>query len=376
MKRINPAKKEWMTRQAEASFLHRQSRKNKSYNRYRHITIDPSIPPRKRNAVDLEVPRIFCLTKHYDETVSFLGKFRATSLQSNIQVRLRLEECQKITPPAMLLLLAEVHRSRLLRGPNAVTGTYPSDPALLRRMCHTGFFDLLQIKSPIKSERTFPMEYIKFRTGVKLEARSARELRNSMLGDAIKMRVRAKNQLQRGVTEAMLNALQHAYPHKDQRYRPARDRWWLTGHYHRPSGNLSVMFCDLGVGIPSTLPRKHSMERLRQLASLLPGVPPDDGAMILAGMKVGRTSTGKYHRGKGLNDLRQFIDQANGGELKIYSRAGEYSYTSSTSETHKTHGSAVGGTLIVWTVPIKNIAELITEHDDDDGDIQNIEPIQ
>lgn len=115
------------------------------------------------------------------------------------------------------------------------------------------------------------------------------------------------------------------------------------------------------------------MERLRQLASLLPGVKPDDGAMIYAGMRVGRTSTLKSHRGKGLNDLRQFVDQAGNGELAIYSKAGEYRYTSATMESYKTNSLAVPGTLIVWTVPIKSVADGLDHEDDDNGEIEDID---
>lgn len=371
MKRIDVKKKAFFVRQGLARFEHRQSRRNKFYSGYRHVYVDRAVPPRKRDFFDIEVPAVLCLTRRYDETARFLKTIRTESMRSNIPIRLRLEDCQKITPPAMLLMLAEVNRARLLRGVHAVTGTYPRDTVLLRRMCHTGFFDLLQIKSPIKSERTFPMEYIKFKSGSKLKAESARELRNSLLGEAITMRVRARKQLQRGVTEAMLNALQHAYPEGKLRDAAVQDRWWLTGHYHKPTGNLSIMFCDLGVGIPHTLPRKHAMEYLRQLASLLPGVKADDGAMIYAGMRVGRSSTRKGNRGKGLNDLRQFIGQAGSGELRIFSRSGEYWYTATDGEGYRTNSYAVQGTLIVWTVPLKAVIDGLEDRNGKESDIEN-----
>lgn len=375
MRHLPNARKAFLVRQGISKFEHEQKRKGKGYAGYRHINVDRTVPRRKRVFKEIEVPTVLCLSRKYDETARFFNQLRAAAMTSTIPVRLRLEDCQKITPPAMLLMLAEVNRARMLRGRDAVTGTYPKDTVLLRRMCHTGFFDLLQIRSPIRTDRTFPMEYIKFKTGSKLKAESARELRNSLLGDGITMRVRARKQLQRGVTEAMLNALQHAYPDTKLRDASVRDRWWLTGHYHKPTGNLSIMFCDLGVGIPHTLPRKHTIEHLRQLASLLPGIKPDDGAMIYAGMKVGRSSTRQGHRGKGLNDLRQFIDQAGSGELRIFSRRGEYWYTSPAKEEYRTNGHTVQGTLIVWTVPLRAVTDGLEDEHGKHSNLENIDAV-
>lgn len=335
-------------------FWRRHNRRGRVYanTRYLPIVVDNN---RRPEFIDVFVPQLLCLETRFDECASLLQKLRMTVEHAKVTVRLRLEECESIRPSALLVLLAEVHRAQILRGKKALTGTYPEDQTLLKRMCDMGFFELLNIKSPLKSQRTFPMEYIKFRSGTKLESESAKELRESLLGDKIAMNTMARKQLQRGVIEAMLNALQHAYPPTRMNLGDAHNRWWLCGHYHRPSKRLSIMFCDLGVGIPRTLPRRYPLEMIRGALSLLPGVRPDDGAMIYAGMEIGRTRTRKGHRGKGLNDLRQFIDQAGAGEMHIYSRRGRYSYTSGGGESHDTLDAELGGTLIRWTVPIDRV---------------------
>lgn len=366
MKKTDITRKTLIIRISVKKHESKLKRKNKPYRPIGHVASQGHKRKAKRNYKLIKLPTILCLKTNYKETSDFLVAFRKNYTKTKTTIILDFENCQKITPPAMLLLLAEVHRGRLLRGVNAITGTYPKNHTLLKRMCDTGFFELLEIKSPLSSAKTFPMEYIKFRSGTKLVAESARQLRESLLGENIKMKIKPRNQLQRGVSEAMLNALQHAYPETHRDFKDVGDRWWLTGHYHQPTRNLSIMFCDLGVGIPATLPRKHTAEHLRSFISVLPGVKPDDGAMIFAGMRVGRSSTQKQHRGKGLNDLRGFIDKAGAGELKIYSRAGEYSYTSSNEEPYKTNDTPVQGTLIVWTVPIHLVTEGLRDENDDD----------
>lgn len=314
-------------------------------------------PKSPKEYSDFIVPEVLCLDSVFNESVIFFNSIRSQAMVTKTTIRLQFENCKLIRPSAMLLLLAEVHRARLLRGNNVLTGTYPKDTKLLRRMCDMGFFSMLGIKSPIESIRTFPMEYIKFRSGTQLDASSAKELRNSLLGARITMIPAARSKLQRGIVEAMLNAKQHAYPNDNNglSYTQVQNRWWICGNYHRPSKRLSIMFCDLGVGIPRTLPRRYAIEHIRKLLSLVPGIRPDDGAMIYAGMTIGRTQTKLTHRGKGLNDLTKFIDQAGAGELKIYSRRGIYRYTSPSNDSFLTLDHAIGGTLIHWTVPIDKV---------------------
>ena len=370
MKSVPRARRPRLTNLADERFRRRNSRKHRTYasTRYLPVVVDEKRP---QKFTDVLVPPVLCLEAHYEACASFLYELRSTVETSKVTVRLRLEGCKTIRPAALLMLLAEVHRARLLRGDKALTGTYPEDPALLKRMCDMGFFEVLNIRSPVRSDQTFPMEYIKFKSGTQLEAESARALRESLLGEKIAMNTQPRKQLQRGVTEAMLNALQHAYPETAIHLGEAHKRWWLCGHYHRPSKRLSILFCDLGVGIPKTLPRRYPMEMVRKVLSLFPGVRPDDGAMIYAGMEIGRTRTKKEHRGKGLNDLRQFIDKAEAGEMHIYSRRGRYSYTSGGNESHKTFSAELGGTLIRWTVPINRVTNWSGDPDEGNANDQD-----
>lgn len=351
---------------ANKRYRRHQARSNVRYDpskRMRHIP--QSWNTRKRERYDLTVPPELCLDTQYAATAAFFLKIRQSVRSTTVTIRLRFEDCLRVKPTALLLLLAEVHRARLLRGANVLTGTYPKDPALLRRMCAMGFFHLIGIKSPIEAPRTFPMEYIRFRSGTILVEKSARALRESLLGDAIQMETKARKKLQRGVSEAMLNALQHAYPQKLVPQMSIRNRWWLCGHYHRPTKKLSIMFCDLGVGIPKTLPRRYPWERIRGALSLLPGMSPDDGAMIFAGMSLGRTRTKQENRGKGLNDLRHFIDQAGAGDIQIFSSKGFYQYTGEGKESYESRDTPIAGTLIRWTVPIDRVTNWTGNVDDD-----------
>jgi len=138
--------------------------------------------------------------------------------------------------------------------------------------------------------------------------------------------------------------------------------------------DLTITFCDLGVGIPRTLPKLYPMEMVRAVLSLLPGVKPNDGDMIRAGMELGRSATKERHRGKGLNDLRKFIDFAKAGELYVFSNRGRYRYAAGSVESVENYDKSIGGTLLKWTVPMASVTdwkgdadELISEENSADN---------
>jgi len=126
----------------------------------------------------------------------------------------------------------------------------------------------------------------------------------------------------------------------------------MLGHVHAEQQEVRVVFMDQGIGIPRHLPRKHTMEHIRAMLSLLPGFEPDDAQMIRASMLVGRTSTGLTNRGKGMKQLRKILEEAGAGKLRILSNAGEYEYTGSRAERLTNYSDSIRGTLIEWRVPL------------------------
>ena len=324
---------------------------------YSDRRMSPVAMKRRGEWIDLMVPETLCLDTNYDETVGLVRQMRILALRQRRPVRLVFESVKQVKASALLLVLAEIHRCRLVRGHSLVTGTYPNDVKLERMLTAMGFFDVLGVRKRVEVKRTYPMNYIKFSSGDRLKEHEARKLRTELLGDKIEMQIKPRKRLQRAITEAMLNAIQHAYPKETLRSNPGRNRWWLGGTYNRKTKDLTVMFCDLGVGIPATVTRLYLIEHIRAALSLLPGIKVDDGQMIAAAMALGRTRTGEQGRGKGLNDLRKFIDQAGGGELKIFSKKGSYTYFAGGKELSANYQYSIGGTLIRWRVPIANVTD-------------------
>jgi hypothetical protein len=308
--------------------------------------------PAPEYRLSLLAPKHLDLITNYDETAEFIRDVRIAANKGQ-KVLMDFEQSERIGPTALLALLSEIHRCRLIHDRDRVVGTYPKSPALERLMVRTGFFDLLGVKSKLKvPPSTYPVEYIRFQSDNRLDTSQPKKLREELLGDQVTMHPKARSRLFRAITEAMINVGQHAYPDYAAKTNPMKGRWWIAGHINKNKKELMVTFCDLGVGIPETLPRIYAWERIYSVLATLPGIKPDDGQMIRAGMMLGRSRTRQEHRGRGLNDLRSFIDIAGAGELYILSRKGRYRYRAGQDEEVFNSRISIGGTLIRWSVPL------------------------
>ncbi|WP_125468860.1 ATP-binding protein [Methylomagnum ishizawai] len=166
--------------------------------------------------------------------------------------------------------------------------------------------------------------------------------------------------LYRGVSEAMTNVSQHAYldSGRDGLDFANEKGWWMF--CREDDEHIFVAFCDLGIGIPETLPRTQDQSLLNALLEKLFGVGKlTDGALIKAAIEIKRSRTQKRHRGKGLLDMLKAIEMIQGGRLSILSNRGGYTYILNNSgrEEVKTFKRSILGTLILWTIPLQKPAE-------------------
>ena len=157
----------------------------------------------------------------------------------------------------------------------------------------------------------------------------------------------------RGVTEAMTNCQHHAYIDIRPDGLNARDEpreWWMFSQ--EKDGCLMVVFCDLGIGIPGSLPMKKPSlwRRVTTFGSNL------DAHAIQEAIADSRTRTGKHHRGKGLKQLIDVVSSTSKGKVNIFSNKGCYTLQSGKEYISQFRGSILG-TLIQWSVPIGDLTD-------------------
>lgn len=155
-----------------------------------------------------------------------------------------------------------------------------------------------------------------------------------------------------GLGEAMTNAIHHAYDDIRQDglgYKGSSD-WWMFSQ--EKDGYLSVVFCDLGIGIPTTLPLK----RPGIWQKLIMRIPtPTDGDCIREAIIEGRTRTGLSGRGYGLGNIVDVVENIPNGIVNVYSNKGRYDSRKNT-QYPSDYTDSIFGTLISWYVPMKSLS--------------------
>jgi hypothetical protein len=159
------------------------------------------------------------------------------------------------------------------------------------------------------------------------------------------------NGLFRGLSEAMTNAIHHAYLEvRDDglNFKPQSSDWWMFSQARQ--GYLSVVFCDLGIGIPRTLPiQKPGV--FQQIFALM-GRPPSDSACIEGAIEDSRTRTHQPERGKGLGNIVDVVSELNDGVVMVFSNRGQYHMKNGSTLKLKNYRDSILGTLIFWRVPL------------------------
>ena len=149
--------------------------------------------------------------------------------------------------------------------------------------------------------------------------------------------------------EAMTNTVHHAYLDIRQDglfYQPAGGNWWMFSQAR--DGMLSVVFCDLGVGIPNTLPLKKK-SLFNKIVAL--GLSGSDAACIEQAVEDTRSRTNMSGRGHGLGNIVNVVCQHSKGNVTILSNRGCYSLRDGKPARYDFKESIMG-TLISWRIPL------------------------
>lgn len=297
-------------------------------------------PPKKRNRKNknyippLEAPAKLDIyrSKNYRKFVEFIEEFRRLAKQRTKKIFISFKNTQRITAAAGLLLVAET--DRIVRAfpevsikcsfpPILSEGRYKASHNLVESaLKQIGFFKLINQHSNKLTNQSSVRRWRQL-SGNTTDGSLAASLLGSLSEVLSKQ---AQRKMYRGAIEAIANCVEHAYPeYRKDGFGTNDDRWWMLVGVDED--DISVIVCDLGVGIPETLPRKHPETLISKIFDKFGIKDQSDGELIRASTYIRRTRTELTNRGKGGQDFRSIVDTFPSAQLSIRSNRGAFTLT-------------------------------------------------
>lgn len=307
--------------------------------------------------------------RDHERTVDFLKDLRF-KISRNSKVRICFRDTKRITAAGGILFIAELDRLvkafpavkfSCIRPPVQHDAKYGNESYVTEGVLNQiGFFKLVRL-----AEKALP-EYPtvscwKHSQGSVAEGAIAGELLNHVNEQ---LSTHDRKRLYRGAIEAISNCVDHAYPYPRPDGLGINDRrWWMFVGIMME--RLVVCVCDLGVGIPATVPKKHPMEKVMAVLEKLNVKGTRDSEWIQASTYLSKSRTEQKHRGKGGKDIRELLQYYKGARLSIFSNKGCFKDWNSAKRISNDsvplamldeQKKSIQGTIIEWTVPLEELS--------------------
>lgn len=305
---------------------------------------------------------------HRDKLLRAISMIRANLAVAGRPVLLDFSAVEKIYPEGMLLLSAEITRCKELKRHKRckLRVRLPRNPKCAAVLKQIG---LLDIARPLAGRRQDLDVHLKDEDVVEWRYAMGQAVSTAAFDEIIPAAMAAGDNneqalLYAGFSEAMQNCHDHAYLEErgDGLRGYGNTRWWCFSQ--RREGKLSVVVCDLGIGIPRAFPMNPGHRAFLSwcIAGLRQGLTSFQGRndhpeIIEAAFQYTRTRTGLSNRGKGLTNIRNVIEkieEPGRWTLTIMSGRGGWFISRTDGVTSKKRldfKSPLLGTLIAWTIP-------------------------
>lgn len=302
----------------------------------------------------IHAPRIFAIDTNdrREKLSSFLHKIRINLVLRGKGICIDFSASKQFVADGMLLFVAELNRAMQLSGNRLIVRCVPPKKNKLRQVLQQiGLFRIFKYRYTGVRSHDEDVVHWRFAKGIKVEGSTYEHLLgpyNGRITEAL------QSKLYVGLVEGMKNVRHHAHlqTRKDS-LNVSNDiqNWWMFSQER--DGFLSVLLCDLGVGIPDTLPVVHhdaysALVRRLQLKS----AQLNDSEIINEATQLMATRTGKDYRGRGLGQMVNAITKEFSGKVHIYSNRGCYTNDSGTIQLRE-YANSILGTLVYWKVPLR-----------------------
>jgi len=261
------------------------------------------------------------------------------------KVTLDFSLAEKMHAEGTLLFLAELKRLlRHVKGEVEIDCILPHNNKVAQVLKQVGVLDLLGVTAPIVPVDHDVVNW-KAAHGTQVLGEKYDDILQQYDGDIAEL---LQDKLYTGITEAMTNVINHAYDFSRDdglNVAPMKEWWMFSQQQH---GHLTIVFCDLGAGIPRTLPMKRPgvWRRIVNLGRT------SDSDVIRHAVEDSVSRTMKDYRGKGLGQIVRVVSGITGATVNIFSNRGVHSVKCGVKPQSVTYSDSILGTLIYWRIPL------------------------
>ncbi len=287
----------------------------------------------------------------------FLTTLRATCSQDLL---IDMSGVRRMIVDAALLFKAELSRLTELHGIR-IEAIAPTSHRTQQVLKQTGIDQLLNLHIELEPVRE---DVIHWRIAEGPRAGVDPRLLEPMMEDIEKVTGLATHPVYQGIIESIGNCAEHAYKnHPDVTWRmPGNPSWWVFQQVK--DCVLTVVVCDLGIGVNRALPLTLAGEQglLRKLLHFVRQTKGEDARALLAAMEYGRSSTGLQQRGKGMKNAHAVINDHGEGDFYAISNKGFYVYQKASPSTEGKYRTvklrhSIHGTILGWRLPLEQTSQ-------------------
>jgi hypothetical protein len=281
----------------------------------------------------------------------FLTELRRAFAQQSRAVCVDFSATQKLFPEGMLLLYSELDRLRTLFPAKEVRCIPSPNKTVDGVLQHLGVYAMVNHLSESAPEGDDVVGW-KVHYGM--------DVNGDVFGppiEALGLKTEHTSGLFKGVSEAVTNVRHHAHlaERKDGLQLPGPRKWWMF--IHESEQRLYVAVCDLGIGIPRSLPLWHGPEAVAHALRVMFGRRRyNDGMRIKAALRLRRSRTDAGNRGKGFSDIIAALNTMPESRMTIFSNHGALRYNPSDrlpAIKVRTFENSILGTIIAWQFPAR-----------------------
>ncbi|PKF60641.1 hypothetical protein CW745_14010 [Psychromonas sp. psych-6C06] len=303
----------------------------------------PFKPKNINGRFHLTAPQSLCIYgDDISETLKYLSIIGDFTVNKGQPLHLDFSEVLKLTAAASVMLFAEITRAQLATNKSdIITISPPTDKTQRRIFIGSGLFKAIKPGGESKLENLVLSKNI-YQSGID-PAKFSLSVLEQIKSSGINLSPHHKRIFSRGVQEAMLNVIHHAYDgFSSDPLTGIGRRWWHAIIVNREKNRIAFIIYDKGQGIANSMSASTSLPLFNHGECIKHVLPRG----------VSRF-TDQPERGKGTQDILQVTEIEDNSMIVIYSDHGRYMEDKKTGLSECLHMKcSVHGTLIEWQFPL------------------------